>query len=254
MSFKKIYKTGLTALVMLSAFAFAPASSAVISYSQNFESLDINSPTALSDDGWLVGANVYNSSNVYQYGYFSFPAPNGGSAFSGIVTGEGGVPQGDQQLTIYNDYNNANHGDGSNFIIEALVFQEMTVGADDVGTTVDFSFDAKLGNLLPPSTANVFVKVLKSSDNSFALLGQDVIDTTNLSGNWDSFLASLFIDGNMEGELLQFGFSTRASNFDPSGNFYDNINVSNAVVPLPGAVWLFGSGLLGLVGFARRRS
>ncbi|MGB5717515.1 MAG: VPLPA-CTERM sorting domain-containing protein [Gammaproteobacteria bacterium] len=27
-----------------------------------------------------------------------------------------------------------------------------------------------------------------------------------------------------------------------------------AVVPLPAAVWLFGSGLLGLIGIARRRS
>ncbi len=31
------------------------------------------------------------------------------------------------------------------------------------------------------------------------------------------------------------------------------INVGASAVPVPGAVWLFGSGLLGLVGFARRR-
>ena len=35
-----------------------------------------------------------------------------------------------------------------------------------------------------------------------------------------------------------------------SGTFYDNINV--AAVPVPGAVWLFGSALMGFMGFSRR--
>ena len=52
-----------------------------------------------------------------------------------------------------------------------------------------------------------------------------------------------------------------------SGNWFDlnNVNITSAVVfngatvtvnaiPVPAAVWLFGSGLLGLVGVARRRS
>jgi len=37
-----------------------------------------------------------------------------------------------------------------------------------------------------------------------------------------------------------------------SGNIY-NIHSGLAPVPIPGAVWLFGSGLLGLVGIGRRR-
>jgi hypothetical protein len=37
------------------------------------------------------------------------------------------------------------------------------------------------------------------------------------------------------------------------GNPYQDVN-PNAVVPLPAAVWLFGSGLLGLIGIARRRN
>ena len=47
----------------------------------------------------------------------------------------------------------------------------------------------------------------------------------------------------------------------PFGNNYANFDASSltitgyeaAVVPVPAAVWLFGSGLLGLVGVARRR-
>jgi len=34
---------------------------------------------------------------------------------------------------------------------------------------------------------------------------------------------------------------------------FDNFNTSSAVVPIPAAVWLFGSGLLGLIGISRRK-
>jgi hypothetical protein len=37
-----------------------------------------------------------------------------------------------------------------------------------------------------------------------------------------------------------------------SGTFYDNISVS--AVPVPSAVWLFGSALAGLVGLRRRKA
>ena len=33
----------------------------------------------------------------------------------------------------------------------------------------------------------------------------------------------------------------------------DNVNFDQAVVPIPAAAWLFGSGLIGLIGIARRR-
>lgn len=39
---------------------------------------------------------------------------------------------------------------------------------------------------------------------------------------------------------------------DDFGKF-DNVTVTATVIPVPAAVWLFGSGLLGLVGVARRR-
>jgi hypothetical protein len=32
------------------------------------------------------------------------------------------------------------------------------------------------------------------------------------------------------------------------------LTIETTVIPLPAAVWLFGSGLLGLIGFARRKS
>ena len=57
--------------------------------------------------------------------------------------------------------------------------------------------------------------------------------------------------GEFEGVQLQITGANGA------GGFYDAapslIGVTTAVVPLPAAVWLFGSGLIGLVGIARRK-
>ena len=61
---------------------------------------------------------------------------------------------------------------------------------------------------------------------------------------FDSFNAWLFLFGN--GSQL---------NLDESNNFYGWAVRSGDVsaVPVPAAVWLFGSGLIGLVGLARRK-
>jgi hypothetical protein len=37
------------------------------------------------------------------------------------------------------------------------------------------------------------------------------------------------------------------------GLAFDNFSPSTAAVPIPAAAWLFGSGLLGLAGMARRK-
>ena len=68
-------------LFLSSALACLAASTGwaqVGTYSQDFEGLDITSGTALGDDGWLVGANVFDPNGNFLYNYFAFPAPNGG--------------------------------------------------------------------------------------------------------------------------------------------------------------------------------
>jgi PKD repeat protein len=41
---------------------------------------------------------------------------------------------------------------------------------------------------------------------------------------------------------------------DEFGNFdFDTIAITVSAVPVPAAVWLFGSGLLGVIGIARRK-
>jgi len=190
-------------------------------YVQDFEGLNQADPNALANDGWWVFGNVFGPDWAYWYGYGPFPAPNGGPAFSAIATGEGGPAQGAQQLSVYNDYNNTDHGVGAH--IEANVFQEQMIGAADVDNTWVFEFDAKLGNLEGASTALAFIKTL-DPNNGYALTNFITVDMTSIPATWGTYSISLVIDGTLPGQILQFGFSNIATAYEGSGVFYDNIN------------------------------
>ena len=65
------------------------------------------------------------------------------------------------------------------------------------------------------------------------------------------FDVSSYADGN-EDFQLRFGYSVLSSALIVSGWNVDDISVSGDVVPIPGAVWLLGTGLVALVGLKRR--
>lgn len=206
-------------------------------YSQNFETL--SGPTALSGDGWLV----FGTDHIGNYG--PFPAPNGGQAFSSIATGAGGPNQGLRYLNVYSDYGNSGaHGTGN--FVNALVFQQQTIGAGNVGQTAMLSFDyrANPANVTNGNTTTfAFIKVLKQTDNSFNELGVVEWDTT-VAPDWQTKSINLVIEAGWAGELLQFGFRSVATNFNDSGRFYDNISFSFGSAPGttvtvdPGQNWL----------------
>jgi cysteine-rich repeat protein len=217
---------------------------ATVEYQQDFEGLFAGSASALADDGWLVGANVFAGlppGGAFLYNYFAFPAPNGGPAFSAIATGEGGASQGAQQLSIYSDYNNADHGNGNT--IEANVFQERTIVAGDVGRTFTFQFDHKLGNLNDPGDAecpstlpgfvgtpcaNSALAFIKVFDPVFTLLDFPTADMTLISATWGTTsVTTAPIPVGAVGGVIQFGALNKASLYQPSGIFYDNLSFSS---------------------------
>lgn len=231
------------------ALTVGQAGAAITPYFQDFEGLDANSPTALGDDGWLVGANVFNpAGDTFLYNYFSFPAGNGAGGFSNVTSTAsnppGSPPVGNQGLVVFSDYNNADHNIGNQ--INALVFQERTVTSDDVGKRVKFSFVAADGDLEAPTTAAAFLATIDPSNN-FADTNRIRIDTTTLPAGNTTFDITLDIDAGLVGNLFQFGFESTAANFAASGVNYDNISLS--VVPEPTAAALL---VLGSVGLLRR--
>lgn len=194
-------------------------------YSQDFEGMLLTDRFALSSDGWLVFGNVYDPSGNYLYGYGPFDAPNSSAngvadAFCGLATGEGGAPQGLLQLSVFSDYQNADHANGN--LVESNVYHEMTIAPGDVGTTWFFEFDVKHGDLISPSTAVAFIKTLDPNDG-YALTNFIQSNTAIALTEWRRYALTITIDSSLSGQILQFGFATTTTSYFASGTFYDNI-------------------------------
>ena len=195
---------------------------ALAPYSQDFETLDQLSPTALSGDGWVVYGNVFDPTGVtWLGGYGVYPAPNGLSHFCDVAVDQGGIPQGSQQLAVYSDYNNtAAHNAGN--IVESNVFHEQTITAASAGQRWVFAFDAKHGNLAGASTAKAFIKTLNPAAG-YETTNFIWLDMTAIPDTWTNYSINIPITAGLAGQLLQFGFANTATFYEPSANFYDNI-------------------------------
>ena len=197
-------------------------------YAQDFDGLDINNGDALSNEGWIVFANVFDPAGGYLYGYGTFPAPNPGIGFSAITDTQQAADQGSQSLVVYSDYNNGDHGNGN--YIEASVFREQTVQAANIGQSAIFSFDVKksdfVGNGQGDAQMYAFLKVLDPSAG-FATIRETRLDVTDNSiRNWENATLTMTLDPGTEGKIFQMGFGSYASNYDDTGVLYDNINLS----------------------------
>jgi hypothetical protein len=258
MTHNNFYKSSLTALALAATIAYSPTSSAALAtYTQNFEGMTPNQgypPNDLSDDGWqiygiLYETNPYTGPAAILGEYGPYDAANGDpGSIQGVATGQGGPTQGDVVLAKYTDYNNQ---DGLAVgYVAASTYQEQVIGAGDVGSIWRFSYDAKMGNLEADSSALAYILTQDFTAGTEIFLSND---STNLPVEWGRYSIDLLITPELVGDNLTFGFVATATGNNGSGVFYDNLNFDRVVVPVPAAVWLFGSGLLGLVGVARRR-
>lgn len=220
--------------------------SPLVPYSQDFDLIatgndsnpDLGS-TLYNADPWAVFGNAFDASGNFLFGYGPFFAPNlpegDGAAFSSVATGEP-TTSGDNYLNIFNDYNNALHGDGSGSVVNALVFQQRSVAAENVGEVWTFQFDyrsapAPFGiadGVAVGSTAGAFITVLQSSDNSFFTIDRFTFDTTNATLDFETATLEIEIIEAHVGELLQFGFESSASNFAATGVLYDSLSFAIA--------------------------
>ena len=196
----------------------------VIGFTEDFESMDPANTTAIGDAGWVVYASVFAAgSGNFLYGYGPFPAPNNPAApaFSNLVSDQGGTEQGAVQLSVFSDYENAAEQNAGN-LIESNVFREYTIGAGDVGKTWTFSFQAKMGGLVAPSTAAAFIKTIDPASN-YNMTNFVSEDMTNITTEWGGWSISLVIDEGLVDQLFQVGFTNNCTSYAGSSIYYDNL-------------------------------
>lgn len=238
--------------------------------------------TDLSDAGWQVTGNVYDGSSpfpgnyIYFYGAW-YDAPNtGAGGFSAIAADDDTIDGGSNYLNIYSDYDNRGAQDNGQ-IVNAIFAQNIIITADDIGKSVTFSFDAKRPDIEDDGfggddsaaagngCANECVAqaFLKTQDpaNNWSTTNELIEVTTAISqDNWGSYTLTLDLtDPLLEGQNLQFGFESFATNDDNTGVYYDNVSLivtaeeEEANVPFPqtGLV-VFGSLLLALGAYRKK--
>ena len=161
-----------------------------------------------------------------------------------------------------------------------LIFQDvLNIAAGDF----TFSYDVAKDRYGAPANGEIigaFVKVLKSSDNSYAELIFDTL-ASQIPADFATVPQSIdfTIPAEMAGELLQIGFYNDLSpalgqSWETSGAYYDNIVLAPAVVeppveppepppgkyngdaavPVPFWAYLIIAGLLAFVGGSKLRS
>ncbi len=128
------------------------------------------------------------------------------------------------------------------------------------GGGVNFSYDASVLNV-------VSISINESVWDLGAGISTGIID--NITGTvggisvnaWSDVIGNFSVatitfqaisSGSSDLSLSEWGFNPWASN----GNIInpDFVNATVQVVPVPAAIWLFGSGLIGLLGLSKRKT
>jgi hypothetical protein len=131
------------------------------------------------------------------------------------------------------------------------LFGALAGGLPPVGATLDQASCAALPCVLPASDGvnkgKIPIGPVPIATSTFNTAGQTGVSTT--LGQ-----LSLGTDDGIGGSPMDNGpFSGFNANFDITSVTITAVDPGTPPVPVPAAVWLFGSGLLGLVGVARRR-
>ena len=152
-----------------------------------------------------------------------------------------------------NIYMLANTADGSLASNEyALPSYSSTIGAMDSVSTY-WGGDASSASWTFTGLSTLDNSFFNKIDSSSALILNGDIEQINLS-MWDTDTSKVY-------EMYLYGFSSVGGKHLDSSNPYGkmtlslvggNVNVDYTAVPVPAAIWVLGSGLMGLLGFRKR--
>lgn len=187
-------------------------------------------------------------------------AVNGGFE-TGDFTGWAQYPSGGTTQTIITSNTssgtyaaNVNIPVGAGAVNNVLKQERIGGGLLSAGQTISVSFDfrgsaADGGVLFLENFTETLVGPPSHQDLS-------VLNPNADSSLWTTFAYDYTLGSDVSGGYtLQFAAVCGASNNCFADYYFDNISITADVnaVPVPAAVWLFGSGLLGLVGVARKK-
>jgi len=246
-----------TTLKLATAIATITAASAASSatlFTQDFDAMDIS---GASVPGFVIGNRNYDGGEWFE----SAAAPNSNEKYSKLEAGNGGT-----YLSTFSDYSSDGPFGpgqwGGSTDASTYVYTDVgNVSSDQVGETVTFDFEARRTNLdLANATADAYLKLINPNTGWSETLvvnqaGSDV------GTDWGSYSVSFDVEASHVGQLIQVGFTNRASSDGTqagtasTGMNYDNLIVTSevAAVPVPAAAWLFGSALAGLTLVRRRK-
>ena len=187
---------------------------------------------------WTAYINRFDADGNYQNGYSVSPAPNG-PQISAWATGEEGSvnDDGTGYLNSYSNYDDSHHQSG---IMETNLYAEFTITEEMVGD-ITATFVAKKpatdanacggtngDNGATGGTCLAFIKILNPSNN-YATELFTTLDMTDISSSeWSSHIINATLATGDVGKLVQFGAQNTATNYAPTGMYYDNMNVSKA--------------------------
>lgn len=240
---KKFTITSLAALTMVSSMAFSSASNAAL-VNGTFEADDASVTDVPGASGWTTFEPNFTTNTSNSTGGFGPVSHDVGGTQSlkqygpFVGGGAGGAFQFDNSVVAGTTYNATAHvmnwaGDPLNNLgIFQVTFWD---GANGTGNQLAIS--------------EMFVDSIDDGVNIFLPVqdGAEISDWTELS---TSILAPA---GTASAKVFLLHIQIAETPFGGS-IFWDDVSLEAApAVPVPAAVWLFGSGLLGLVGVARRR-
>lgn len=239
---KNFTKMSLSALAMAAVIAYAPSGNAAL-VNGGFEADNAFFGNVPGATGWTTFEPVFTYHTADNNGNFGpvshDPGTNGLKMFGPWVTdGAGGAFQFDNSVVAGETYNLTAYAQNwapdplLNLGILQLSFYD---GADGTGTQLG-------GN----------IEVFASADGTqdYTLAPQDGADVSD----WTMMVASGMAPvGTLSAKVFLLNIQTGDPCCNGGSLFWDDVSLEVSAVPVPAAVWLFGSGLLGLVGVARRR-
>jgi hypothetical protein len=138
----------------------------------------------------------------------------------------------------------------ANIIKQANLLPGTWLGGEQIDIQFDLKGSAGAGGVF-------FVEFFNELSGGGVGAGSGILAViANPTATWTTYNYTAFADASATGGItLQFNSTCGADANCFADFFIDNVSITTEVsaVPVPAAVWLFGSGLVGLVGAARRK-